>query len=471
MKKAHFIGICGKGMSAVAKLLIDTGWQVSGSDEGFYPPISTYLEENNIPCTPHYAAGNIPPDVDVIIIGKHAKLVAEENEEVAAAFGSGKPVKSFPEILNELTAATNNYVIAGSFAKSTCAALTTWALVHAQKDPSYFIGALSLNLPTNAHLGSGPTFVLEGDEYPSANWDDNAKFLYYNANTVLLTSCEHDHVNVFPTVASYLEPFIQLIMQLPPQAKLVACLDGENVAKVLEKTGYQAITYSLHNKHADWRAESIKHDGAITRFDLLFRNQKITRLESHLLGDHNVQNMIGVAAWLLSNEALSPDELQGAFREFRGVAGRLELKTTKSSIPVYEDFGSSRPKAKAGFTSLRQHFPDKRIIAIFEPHTFSWRNRAALAWYNDLFDEVDIAFIYQPPTHGAATHDQLTQAEIVQAVKESGKEAYAVTSKEDLLDQLKSKLQPTDLIVMSTSGDLGGSIETVTNYVTSNFPQ
>src|SRR5688500_12459773 len=112
--KAHFIGICGTGMSAVATLLAQSGWQITGSDEGFYPPVSTYLEEHNIPCTPHYAAENIPSDADIIVIGKHAKLVPEENDEVRAAFASGTPIKSYPDILNELTAQTKNFVVAGS---------------------------------------------------------------------------------------------------------------------------------------------------------------------------------------------------------------------------------------------------------------------------------------------------------------------------------------------------------------------
>src|SRR6266498_2986169 len=121
--KAHFIGLCGKGMSAIARLLMEAGWEVGGSDEGFYPPVSIYLEKHNIPCNPNYSASNIPDDADIIVIGKNAKLLPESNEEVAAAFASGKSVKSYPEVLNELSAVTKNYVITGSFGKSTCAAL------------------------------------------------------------------------------------------------------------------------------------------------------------------------------------------------------------------------------------------------------------------------------------------------------------------------------------------------------------
>lgn len=466
--KAHFIGICGAGMSAVAKLLMESGWEISGSDEGFYPPISLYLEQNNIPCTPNYSANNIPEDAGIIVIGKHAKLVPEENEEVKAAFASGKPVKSFPEVLNDLTSQTKNYVVAGSFGKSTCATLAAWCLTFIKKDPSYFIGAIPLDLPSNAHKGKGDSFVLEGDEYPSANWDATSKFLYYNAQTILLTSCEHDHVNVFPTVDDYLQPFIQLILQLPSDGDLLACIDGENVAEVLEKTGRQAITYSLNNTEADWYAQNIER-GETSRFDLLFRGEKIITLETLLLGNHNIQNIIGVSAWLLTNKAIEPEELAAAIREFRGVKRRLELKTPDSSIPVYEDFGSSRAKALAGIHTVRQQFPQKRLLVLFEPHTFSFRNRGALEWYNDLFEKADMVFIYHPPIHGAATHDQLTHEEIVEAVRKTGKAVEGVNSKEELLAKITPHLTENDVILIETSGDFGGAIEEIGDYVTKNF--
>ncbi len=467
--KAHFIGICGAGMSAVAKLLKESGWEISGSDEGFYPPISTYLEHNNLPCTPHYSVDNIPKDAAIIVIGKHAKLVPEENDEVRAAFASGIPIKSFPEVLNQLTQNTKNFVVAGSFGKSTCASLAAWTLVHAGKDPSYFVGALARNLPTNAHLGKGKSFVLEGDEYPSANWDNNAKFLYYNAATLLLTSAEHDHVNVFPTVESYVAPYVQLVLQLPSDGLFVACLDGAHVTEIIEQTGRRAITYSLHQESgAEWYAANITRE-TTTTFDLYFRSEKITTLFSHLLGDHNVQNMVGVAAWLLSNDAVTVPELQAGFATFKGVKRRLELKTIDTTIPVYEDFGSSHAKATAGLTTVRQQFPHKRLIVLFEPHTFSFRNRAALSWYSSLFNPADSVFIYQPPTHGATTHEQLTQDEIVDAVRATGKTVYPFTSKDQLIELLRPMLRSTDVILIETSGEMGGSIEAVTQYVQEHY--
>lgn len=469
MKKAHFIGICGTGMSAVAMLLVEQGWEVTGSDEGFYPPISDYLKESGIPCAAGYAAENIPAGADMIVIGKHAKLVPESNEEVRAAFASGIPIRSFPEVLQQLTSGTKNYVVTGSFGKSTCSSIAGWTLMHAGKDPSYFIGAISYNLPTSSRTGRGDAFILEGDEYPSANWDDTSKFLYYNAHTVLLTSCAHDHVNVFPTLEDYLQPYIRLLRGLPANGLLVACADGENVADVLRRAGREATTYSLHPGKADWWAEEITR-GDLTRFRLIHRGFEVARLESVLLGDHNVQNMVGVAAFLLGNQAVTPEELGAAFRAFTGVRRRLELKTPNSQVRVYEDFGSSRDKALAGLQAMAAQFPGRRMLVVFEPHTFSFRNRSALGWYDDLFALADRVFVYQPPTHGAGTHEQLTHQEIVEAIRRSGKPAEGVTSTEDLLAHLDPILDPADVVLLITSGDLGGSIGAVAELANSRFP-
>ena len=166
--KAHFIGIAGKGMSATALLLKQMGVEISGSDEGFYPPVSDYLKSANIAFSQGYRKENIPDDVDVIIIGKNAKLQPETNEEVRAAFASGKLVSSFADVLHDMSTSSETVVVAGSYGKSTCTALLAWCLRSAKKDPSYFIGEVTNGFERYAHRGTGPVFVIEGDEYPSS---------------------------------------------------------------------------------------------------------------------------------------------------------------------------------------------------------------------------------------------------------------------------------------------------------------
>jgi UDP-N-acetylmuramate: L-alanyl-gamma-D-glutamyl-meso-diaminopimelate ligase len=468
-KKAHFIGIAGKGMSATALLLKQQGWEISGSDEGFYPPVSDYLKHANIPFAEGYKKANIPTDADVIVIGKNAKLVPETNEEVRAAFESGKPIKSFPDILEELTEKTDNIVVAGSYGKSTCTGLLAWCLKEAGKDPSYFIGEVTKGFDTYAHLGKGNVFVLEGDEYPTANWDPIPKFLHYNPKNILLTSATHDHVNIYPTHDEYLKPFKELLSIIPHDGLLVVNT-GEHFAKGLaENYPGKKVFYSL-NSGPNWHPKNI-HYGMPTTFDLYQGEIPIVSLTTSLLGTHNVENIVGVSALVLEKKLLTPEELAKGVASFEGTKRRMELLSPHSTIPVYEGFGSSYEKAKSAIAAAKLHYPDHRLIVFFEPHTFTWRNRTSLRYYDDVFRGGDKIFIYEPASQGASTHAQLTQDEIVQRVQKAGYDAHSISDPQTALSTLDSELKPDDLVLILTSGDIGGLIKTIPALVEKKFPK
>ncbi len=464
-KKAHFIGVAGKGMSAVALLLREMGVEISGSDAGFYPPVSTYLNDAHIPFHEGYKAENIPVDADVIIIGKNAKLVPEENEEVRAAFESGKPVKSFPDILEELTAGKETLIVAGSYGKSTSTALLAWCLKEAGKDPSYFIGEVTRGFASYAHLGASNLFVLEGDEYPSANWDPTSKFLHYNAKNVLLTSATHDHVNVYPTHEDYLKPFRQLLASLPKDGLLVA--SSERFAQELAgECEVEKISYGLSG--GGWHAANIVHN-TTTTFDLMHGDEKVVTLSTTLLGDHNIENIVGISALLLTKKLLAPEELAKGVASFQGVKRRLEL-LSQSQVPVYEGFGSSYEKARSAMEAIARHYPKRRLVVIFEPHTFSWRNRDALKWYDSVFKEAAKVYIYEPASQGATTHAQVTQEEIVARVRATGLDTTPIHDKAGALALLRKELTPNDVVLLLTSGDLGGLIVSTPHLVEELFP-
>lgn len=466
MKRAHFIGIAGKGMSAVALMLKQTGWHVTGSDSGAYPPVSTYLDEQNIPYSKSYSKDNIPEEVDVVIIGKNAKLTKEINEEVREAHDRGLTIKSFPEILKELIGDKETIIVAGSYGKSTTTSLITWCLVHAQKDPSYFIGEISQDLPAHGHIGNGKYFVLEGDEYPSSNWDNSSKFLHYKPRNVVLTSAVHDHINIFPTHEGYLEPFKKLISLIPEDGLLVT--SEELFAKKLgERYDGQKIQYGF-GTDSEWGAKNI-HYSETTTFDLTRNDKKLVTIETSILGKHNVENILAAAALLLTKEIITLEEFRSAVKEFRGVKRRLELLTKNSSVRVYEGFGSSYEKAQTAYEALSLHFPKQRVLTIFEPHTFSWRNRAYVKNYDSVFKTSSKVFVYEPPMHGVSTHDQLTQEEIVDRIKASGTDAEDIHSKEEAIKKIEQVAQPGDIIMLMTSGDLGGIIESLPPFIESKF--
>jgi UDP-N-acetylmuramate: L-alanyl-gamma-D-glutamyl-meso-diaminopimelate ligase len=455
-RKAHFIGIAGIGMAATALLLREQGWLVTGSDEGFYPPASEILPRAGIGVTSPHAAENVPADADAIVIGKHAKLT-QENPEVAAAFASGKPILSFPDVLAEVTRNRDRIVVAGSYGKSTSASLLAWVLVDAGKHPGYFLGAVPKNMPSNAALGSDAPFILEGDEYPSSNTDPRAKFLHYAPQSLLLTSAVHDHVNVFSTHADYLAPFKQLIANLPSSGLLVACADEPHAMAIANAAPCRVVTYALSDANAAYRTENIVY-GEESTFD--FISPAIRQpMQTMQLGAHNIQNMIGAAALLVEKELATPAEIAAAFASYRGIVRRLDKLTTRSPIPLYEGFGSSREKSRAAIDAIRLHFPNKRLVIVFEPYTFSWRSRDALHWYDTVFDGAAEVFVYQPPSHGAALPNHVSQDEIVARIAAAGMPVISIgADKNTDLAAITGQLKPNDLVLVLTTGDLGGLI-------------
>lgn len=460
MKKAHFIGICGAGMSGVAKLLIDAGYTVSGSDSGAYPPISTYIDSLGIQIATTYSAQNIPDDAEFIVIGKNAKLVPETNEEVRVAMESGIHIYSFAEVVGRLINHRAPIVVAGSFGKSTTSSLLSWSLTHAKKDPGYFVGAVTLGLEHASALGKSEVFILEGDEYPSANFDTTSKFLHYGAHDVLLISGAHDHVNIFPTVASYLAPFRTLLKKIPKDGIAVGCIDNENVSELLKESSGRVVTYSLENSTADYYAKDIVY-GETTCFSLMHKEVLVVKLTTTLLGAHNIQNIVGASALLLEKNLLTHEELPPAIASFKGVKRRLERKNTSQKVFVYEGFGSSVHKARSAIEAIKLHFPEKRLLILFEPYEFSWRNREMLSWYDYAFTGADKVFVYKPAVQGADTHEQLSQEEIVSRIQKSGIDTVSLSSKEEGEEKIKEYLKEGDVVLMMSSGTIGGLIESV----------
>ena len=473
IKKAHFIGICGVGMAGTAMLLKEAGWKISGSDEGNYPPISTYVRKKGISFSFEYSKNNIPEDVDLIVIGRHSKLSPDTNEEVQAALIHGVPVKSFPEILEELTKERHVTVVAGNHGKSTVTALLAWCLLSAGKKPGYFIGALTGQadgkMPLElAHIGEDPQFVIEGDEYPTSHWDTLPKFLHYHPKDIILTGAEHDHTNVYPTLSEYRAQFEKLIADMPTDGVLTACLDGENVKELLKKSRGNIVTYAL-NQEADFGALDI-HYGRETNFSLVQNGSPRIRLTTTLLGKHNIENIVGVSAYILTKNLMSSEELEAGIRTFPGLIRRLDLKTHTSSVLIYEGFGSSYSKARAAIEALRLHFPEKRLVVVFEPHTFSWRNKETMQWYDTVFRGADRILIYHEPSREETAETESEIQDIVSRVLKSGQRAVGAPNERRALAILSHELENNDIVLLLTSGAMGGLIDSVPQLAEQKFP-
>jgi UDP-N-acetylmuramate: L-alanyl-gamma-D-glutamyl-meso-diaminopimelate ligase len=448
----YFLGIAGAGMSALASVLLSRGHAVSGSDEDVFPPISDYLDSLKINYHVGFDPNLIPADIDVAVVGGSAKLGLASNPELAELVRRGVPRLSFPELLARQTASRERIVIAGSFGKSTVTAMAAVLMREAGHDPGYFIGAAPLDLATTGHWGVDPAFLIEGDEYVIGADDRRSKFLLYAPDALLITSLTHDHLNVFPTFESYLAPFAALIAGLAPEALLV-CAHGFDAMRRLTE-GRAVVWYGL-TPCPGYFADNVII-GEETTFDLVTPSGARIALATPLLGSHNIENIVGASALLLERGDVDAASLQRGVRRFRGVARRLDKKTTASRIPAYEGFGSSYEKARSAVEAIALHFPHRPLVVVFEPHTFSWRNAEALAWYDTVFAGVSRVLVLPPPVHGAASHDQLDQARIVAQIRAAGVSATPGRGAADVLADLAASLAGDEVILLLSSGPLDG---------------
>lgn len=449
--RIHFTGIAGAGMAACALMMRDAGHQVSGSDQDVFPPMSTYVEGLGFPFHRQFDAGNLPEGLDLLVLGASAKLGGADNPEVAAARARGVEITTFPELIGKVTGARKNLVVAGSFGKSTCTALMAHVLRDAGVDAGWMIGAISPSLPATGHWGGAAEVVLEGDEYIVSATDRRSKFVLYHPSDVLLTSLVHDHVNVFPTFADYEAPFCELLRLLPAEG-LLAAREHPAIRAIAGEAAARIVWYGLE-ADCPWRAEEIAY-GETTRFTLVGPGLRLPMLTG-LLGEHNIENIVGVGAFLLEKGLVTPEAFQAAVATFGGIRRRLDRLTSRSAVPIIEGFGSSYEKARSAIEAVQLHYPDRPLVVVFEPHTFSWRSRDALAWYDTVFEGVAQVLMVPPPSHGAGSHNQSTLEEILGQVAGAGVPVAAVATTDEAIIEL-THLQGDEVVLLLSSGPLLG---------------
>jgi UDP-N-acetylmuramate: L-alanyl-gamma-D-glutamyl-meso-diaminopimelate ligase len=455
--RIHFTGVAGAGMAAAALMMRDAGHAVSGSDADVFPPMSTYVEGLGFPFHRSFDAANLPPGLDLLVMGASAKLGAGANPEAAEARRRGVRITTFPELVGEATAARRNLVVAGSFGKSTCTALLAHIMRQAGHDAGWLLGAISPSLPATGHWGTAPEVVLEGDEYIVGPGDRRSKFLLYHPRDALLTSVVHDHVNVFPTFQDYEAPFRQFLRLLPADG-LAVIREHPATRAVAGEAGARIVWYDTRPCDG-WWSEAVAY-GETTRFVLVGPGGRRLPLATPLLGAHNIENAVGVCAYLLERGLVEAAALARGLESFAGIRRRLDRLTARSQVPVIEGFGSSYEKARSAIEALQLHYPHRPLVVVFEPHTFSWRNREALPWYDTVFEGVARVLIAPPPGHGAQSHDQSSLEEILARVAATGVPVEPVESAAAAIAALSS-LKGDEVVLLLSSGPLLGLPESL----------
>jgi UDP-N-acetylmuramate: L-alanyl-gamma-D-glutamyl-meso-diaminopimelate ligase len=461
----HIVGIAGAGVSALASILASQGAQVTGSDADAFPPVTTYLERAGIRYATCFDRANVPEHVDLAIIGTTARLTPQDNPEIAELTRRCVPRYTFAEYLGELTRDRDTLIVAGSFGKSTLTAMIAHALRVAGRDPGWFVGAVPLDLPATGHGGRDREFIVEGDEYVNALNDRRSKFLLYHPRDTLITSVAHDHVNMFPTMAQYEAPFAALIERTPRDGLLVCAHRYEILHSM---AGARATVWYGLDARAHYHARNVRI-AETTRFELVTPAGETVEIATGLLGLHNIENVVGACAYLLARGLTPVSALVSAFADFRGVARRLDKKTRRSRIPAYEGFGSSYEKARSAIEAMKLHFPDRRLIVVFEPHTFSWRNKDALEWYDSVFTGAGAVVILPPPTHGAAGHEQLSHDDIIARTRAAGVRVIGAPDGDAVMTYAQDNIAQDDVVLLLSSGPLAGLAARLPDWLDESF--
>jgi UDP-N-acetylmuramate: L-alanyl-gamma-D-glutamyl-meso-diaminopimelate ligase len=269
---------------------------------------------------------------------------------------------------------------------------------------------------------------------------------------VLLTSLIHDHVNVFPTFADYEAPFRALLRLIPADGLLVA-REHPAIRAIAGEAASRTVWYDTAPCDG-WFSRDVTY-GETSRFTLVGPGGRALALSTTLLGEHNVENIVGVAALLLERELVSEAALVAAVASFAGIRRRLDRLTTASRVPVIEGFGSSYEKARSAIEAMLLHYPERPLVVVFEPHTFSWRNREALSWYDTVFEGAARVLVIPPPSHGAGSHEQSSYAEILARIAGAGIASAPVEDAASATEAL-SGLKGDEIVLLLSSGPLLG---------------
>lgn len=448
----YLIAIGGTGMAPLACLLQEQGHRVRGSDGPLYPPMSELLETAGIFPLIGFDSAHLDPRPDLVVVGN---AVPRSNVEAEEAERLGIPRISMPEALWRFFLAERQpLVIAGTHGKTTTTTLAAWAYQRCGAQPGYLIGGLPMDLPTSFALGSGPRFIVEGDEYNAAYFDRGPKFLHYRPQTLIVTSVEYDHADLYPSPELLIDAYRRLISTLPEDGLLIACGDQPEVVALAAAAPCEVITYGLSE---DCSLRPLDYELGSTILcrlpDLAGGAQNV---EIPLTGAHNLTNALAVWA-AARHDGLDPASLADAFAEFHGVHRRLEVVGEGAGITVIDDFAHHPSAVAVTLQALRQRYPRRRLMALFEPRSLSAARRLFQQDYRAAFahaDWVGLAPIFHRDRLPAA--ERLDLDSLCEDLVSAGTEATRASSLEELYDEVARAARPGDVIVAMSSGSFGG---------------
>ena len=439
--RTHFIAIGGAAMHNLALALHNKGYQVTGSDDAIFEPSKSRLDKKGLlPNEMGWFPEKVTLDIEAIILGMHAK---EDNPELVKAQELGLKIYSYPEFLYEQSKNKTRVVIGGSHGKTTITSMILHVMHFHNIEVDYMVGAQLEGFDTMVHLTHENDFiVLEGDEYLSSPIDRRPKFHLYQPNIALLSGIAWDHINVFPTFENYVEQFEIFANQITRGGILVYNEEDETVKKVAEETEnpirklpYQTPSYTVEN--------------GITLLDTPEGPMPI-----EVFGAHNLNNLAG-AKWICQNMGVDEADFYEAIATFKGASKRLEKIAESNGKVAYKDFAHSPSKVSATTKAVKNQYPDRKLIACLELHTYSSLNAEFLKEYQGALDSADVAVVFYSPD--AVKIKQLEEVTYDQIAQSFAKESLIIyTNPKEFKDFLFAQNFDNSALLLMSSGNYGG---------------
>ena len=462
LRHVHFIAIGGTGMGSLAGLLKARGIEVTGSDKALYPPMSTALAGWGIPVTEGFDPANVQKRrPDLVVIGN---AVRRDNPEARAAIDGGLAYRSFSDALYELAIAGKHCLtVTGTHGKTTTTSLSAHLLAATGREPSFLVGGIAENFGGSFHEGSGEHFVVEGDEYDTAFFDKTPKFLHYHPQTLIITSVEFDHADIYRDLDHVKSAFRELVAGMPAHGTIVAAAAHAGVGDVIADAPCPVVRYAVGQAggrgSADRFAHSITGDAEGTSFLLEAAGAKTRRVRIPMHGQFNVENALA-ALTACERLGVGLDESIPALPGFKGVKRRQEVRGVAAGVTVVDDFAHHPTAVSGSVEALQSRFPGRRLIAVFEPRTNTSRRRVFQSEYRSALSRADRVVVFRVPDEPiySATGDvtELFSAdELVADLGASGVEASAFDRVEQIVEALVRDRRDGDVVLIMSNGGFG----------------
>ena len=439
--KLHFIAIGGSAMHNLAIALKQKGYFITGSDDEIFDPAKSRLEKYGLlPKSIGWNEDNINSDLDAIVLGMHAK---KDNPELLKAQALGLKIYSYPEFLYEMSKDKIRIVIGGSHGKTSITAMILHALNHCGVEADFMVGAQLSGFEVMVKLTDNAKYmVLEGDEYLTSPIDLRPKFHLYNPNIALISGIAWDHINVFPTFDIYKEQFSIFCEKIEKEGSLIYCNEDKNVREIVNsaRKEIKKLPYGIIPNRIEKGKTIIEWEG----------KEYILKV----FGEHNLMNIYG--AMLACQEiGISNNDFLNAIQSFSGASKRLELVKENDNVAIYKDFAHSPSKLKATISALKNQFPDRKLVAAMELHTFSSLTSEFLLQYKGAMDMADLPIVYFNPK--TIEHKGLQEITKEQVFSAFDREDIIICNKSsEVIDYIKTIKWENKNLLMMSSGNFDG---------------